>query len=453
MRGRVLIVDDDEAMCDLLDADLRRRGFEVVANTSAEEAFLCLKDSDVDTVLSDLQMPGMTGLELCTRVVSNRPDVPFVAITAFGSMETAVSSLRAGAFDFVTKPIDLDLLEFVLDRAIRHRRLQRRVELLEKASEPVSSFGSLVGESAVMRRLYGDLERLKDTDTSVLIVGESGTGKELVARALHHESRRSSRPFLAINCAALPETLLESELFGHVRGAFTDARTERKGLFLEANGGTLFLDEIGDLPLALQPKLLRVLEQRAVRPVGGSEEIPFDVRLIAATNRDLEAAIEEGRFRDDLFFRVNVVQIRVPPLRSRGMDVLLLAQKFLEEIASKMGKAVTGMSEAVAERLVSYPWPGNVRELRNALERAVTLTRYDRLSMEDMPDRIRSYRSSHVIVGGENPDELIPMEEVEKRYIEHVLNAAGGNKTLAAKILGFDRKTLYRKLQRLEADK
>jgi len=286
------------------------------------------------------------------------------------------------------------------------------------------------------------------TDASVLITGESGTGKELVARSLHARSDRSDHPFVAINCSAMPENLLESELFGHVRGAFTDAKTERPGLFRQAEGGTLLLDEIGELSLALQPKVLRALEERKVRPVGGSGEIPVDVRLIAATNRDLEAAVQEKRFREDLYFRINVVQLHLPPLRARGSDVLLLAQHFLEQIAARFGKPVTGISHNVAEKLLAYDWPGNVRELRNAMERAVALTNYEQLAVEDLPERIRDYRTSRLVLDGADPSELLPMEEVERRYIRHVLKAVGGNKTLAAQALGLDRKTLYRKLQR-----
>jgi two-component system response regulator HydG len=286
----------------------------------------------------------------------------------------------------------------------------------------------------------------------VLITGESGTGKELVARSLHQRSARRAGPFVAINCAALPETLLESELFGHKKGAFTDARADRSGLFLQADGGTLLLDEIGDFPLALQAKLLRALETGAVRPVGGDRDASFDVRVLAATNRDLEATVEDGRFRQDLFFRINVIQLDVPPLRSRGTDILLLAQHFLEQFAAASKKNITGISEAVAGKLLSYDWPGNVRELRNAMERAVVLTRYEKLAVEDLPERIRNYRNSEVFIGGDDPGELLSMEAVEERYIRHVLRVVGGNKARASRVLGFDRKTLYRKLERIERE-
>jgi two-component system response regulator HydG len=282
----------------------------------------------------------------------------------------------------------------------------------------------------------------------VLIVGESGTGKEVAARALHRLSSRADRPFVAVNCAAIPESLIESELFGHIRGAFTDARAARVGLLAQANGGTLFLDEIGELPLGSQAKLLRVLQERAIRPVGAERELPFDARIITATNRDLERAVEEGRFREDLFFRIHVLLVELPPVRSRGGDVLLLAQHFLLQVATRLGKPVTGIGPAAAELLLTYHWPGNVRELMNCVEHAVALARYEQIAPEDLPQRVRSYRRSHVIVAGENPSELVPLEEVERRYILRVLDAAAGNKRLAARVLGLDRKTLYRKLER-----
>jgi two-component system response regulator HydG len=285
----------------------------------------------------------------------------------------------------------------------------------------------------------------------VLVTGESGTGKEVVARALHRRSRRRGGPFIALNCAAMPEPLLESELFGHVRGAFTDARASRTGLFVQANRGTLLLDEIGDLPLALQPKLLRALQERVVRPVGGDAEVPFDARLIATTNRDLESAVEEGQFREDLYFRVNVIRVQLPPLRARESDVLLLAQHFLTQHAERAGKRLVGISPAAAERLVSYEWPGNVRELQNCIERAVALARYEEITVDDLPEKIRAYRRSHVLVASDDPAELVPLEEVERRYVLRVMEAVRGNKTLAARVLGLGRKTLYRKLEQYGA--
>ena len=299
-----------------------------------------------------------------------------------------------------------------------------------------------------MKAVYELLERVAESDASVLITGESGTGKEMVARALHRRGRRNAGPFVAVNCAAMPEALLESELFGHVKGAFTDARTARTGLFVKASGGTLFLDEIGELPLPLQPKLLRALQERAVRPVGSDDEVPFQVRLVAATNRDLETAVEERRFREDLFFRINVIHVEMPPLRARGSDVLLLAQHFLVKDAALAGKPVTGISAAAAEKLLAYSWPGNVRELQNCIERAIALTQFHEIAVDDLPERVRAYRGSQIVISADDLGELVPMEEVERRYVLRVLEAVGGSRTRAAKVLGFDRKTLYRKLER-----
>jgi two-component system response regulator HydG len=347
----------------------------------------------------------------------------------------------------VTKPIEMELLALILRRAVERRQLQQQIRSLSEAVARTAKFEELLGESPVMQKLYDQLSQIAASEAPVLITGESGTGKELVARALHQRSRRRDKPFVAVNCAALPDTLLESELFGHIKGAFTDARSDRKGLFVQAEGGTLLLDEIGELPLLMQPKLLRALEEGTLRPVGGEKEIAFDVRLLASTNRDLRTAVEEGRFRKDLFFRIDVIQLELPSLRARGADALLLAQHFIDLCAGRAGKSVVGMSDGVAEKLLAYSWPGNVRELRNVMERAVALTRFDKLTVEDLPDRIRDYHSSQVIIGSNNPGELVPLEEVERRYILHVLDSVGGNRTLAARTLGLDRKTLYRKLR------
>jgi DNA-binding NtrC family response regulator len=449
MPGRVLIVDDDQSMCELIEADLACRNIQSEWQTSAAEALLLIQEGHFDVILTDLQMPGLNGLALCERIVTNRPDIPVVVMTAFGSLDTAVAAMRAGAYDFVSKPVELDLLAIRLERAIQHRSLSEQVRLLSDRVHQANRFSKLLGESPAMRRLFDDLRRIAETDASVLITGESGTGKELVAKALHEQSRRRSKPFVAINCAALPESLLESELFGHKRGAFTDAVSDQRGLFLQSDGGTLFLDELGEFPLSLQPKLLRALEERMVRPVGSDKEVPFDVRLIAATNRDLETAVEEKRFREDLYFRVNVIQVQLPPLRSRGTDVLLLAQHYLEDFANQNGKKIVGLSDATAQKLLDYEWPGNVRELRNAIERAVALARFDRIAVDDLPDKIRNYRGTQLELGGDNPSELLKMEEVERRYIHHVLKVTRGNRTLTAQILGFDRKTLYRKLKQM----
>ncbi len=447
MNARVLIVDDDRTMCEYLEAELRARAFTTHAETSADAAFERLTAEDFDVVVTDLRMRGTGGLELCARIVQNRPDVPVIAITAFGSLETAVATIRAGAFDFITKPFDIDELVIAIERAARHRALRAEVKRLQRMVEGAARMDEMLGASPAMKKVYDRIARVADSDATVLVTGESGTGKELVAHALHRRSRRAAGPFVAINCSALPESVLESELFGHAKGAFTDAKSARKGLFAEADGGTLFLDEVGEMPLSVQPKLLRALETRSVRPVGGSAEVPFDVNLVTATNRDLESAVEGKRFREDLFYRINVVHIELPPLRARGNDVLLLAQAFLERFAAKSGKPIARMSSAVAQKLIAYAWPGNVRELQNCVEQAVALAQYEELTVEDLPARVRDYRSAHVLVVADDPSELVPMEEVEKRYILRVLEAAGGNKSIAARILGYDRKTLYRRLE------
>jgi two-component system response regulator HydG len=451
MQGSVLFVDDDQSMCDLVETSLSKRGFKIVARTSADEAMLSVAQDDFDVVVTDLNMTGMSGLDLCRRIVENRPDVPVVVVTAFGSMEAAVAAIRAGAYDFITKPFQMDELGFTIGRAVQHRSLREEVKRLRKAAAASTQFGEMVGASPAMRKVYELLERVADTDATVLITGESGTGKELVAKALHRRGRRGNGPFVAVNCAAVPEPILESELFGHTKGAFTDAKTGRTGLFLQASTGTLFLDEIGEMPLGMQVKLLRALQERKVRPVGGEQEVPFDSRIVAATNRDLESEVAEHKFREDLYYRINVVRVQVPPLRARGNDVLLLAQNFVERFAAQNNKKVVGLSSPAAEKLLAYEWPGNVRELQNCVERAVALTQFEQITVEDLPDKVRNYRSNRLVVATEDPSELLTMEEVERRYILKVLQTVGGNKTLAAQVLGFDRRTLYRKLERYGA--
>jgi len=445
VKPRALVVDDDPEMVAVLELGLKSRGYEIRPCTAGPAALEEVSAHEFDVVVTDLNMRGMNGLELCERICASRPNLPVVVITAFGSLDTAVAALRAGAYDFVAKPFQLEGLRLTLDRAVRHHALRNELKRLRSAASKARSFEELLGDSPAMQRVYDTLARISDSEASVLVTGESGTGKELVARALHRRSRRSQGPFVAVNCAAVPEALLESELFGYTRGAFTDAKAPKEGLFVQANGGTLFLDEIADLPLELQPKLLRVLQERTVRPVGGDREVPFDVRLVTATNRDVETAVEEKRFREDLFYRVNVIHVALPPLRARGNDLLLLAQHFLERLdAPKTG--LTGISAAAAAHLLKYSWPGNVRELQNCIERAVALARFSEITVEDLPDRIRDYSPARILPEAE--DQFVTMEEMERRYLLRVLEAAGGNKTVAAQILGLDRATLYRKLDR-----
>lgn len=453
MKSRVLIVDDDTSMCELLAEGLAQHGYDAHWHASAPEALAALAEQPFEIVLTDINMRDMNGLELCQKATEAYPDLPVIVITAFGSMETAVQAIRAGAYDFITKPFDIDVVAIAIERALKHSALTREVQRLQKAVDESRRFDELLGASPAMKEVYDLLERVGESESTVLVSGESGTGKELVARALHRRSKRNAGPFVAINCAAMPEHLLESELFGHTKGAFTDARSARPGLFVQAKGGTIFLDEIGDMPVGLQPKLLRALQERTVRPVGGDTETPIDVRVVAASNRDLETAIEERKFREDLYYRINVIHVELPPLRARGADVILLANHYLEHFALQSQKDVRALAPEAAEKLSAYAWPGNVRELANCMERAVALTRNETIAVADLPEKIRTYRTSHVLVAATDPTELVPMEEVEKRYILRVLEAVGGNKTLAAQVLGLDRKTLYRKLDRYGSDR
>ena len=446
MNPRALIVDDEPAECELVRDALAHAGFEAHSAQTPARALELLATRPFDVVLTDLNMPTMSGTDLCRRITETVPHVPVVLVTAFGSIDSAVDAMRAGAYDFLTKPFDVDAVALVLRRAVEHRALRCEVDALRRVVDTSQRYGGLLGTSQAMRDIYGVIERIADNDAPVLITGESGTGKEMVAREIHSRGRQSKGRFVAVNCAAMPEALLETELFGHVRGAFTDARERREGLLVTANGGTLLLDEIGDMPLGLQPKLLRALQERVVRPVGATEEVPFEARIIAATNRDLETAIEAGRFREDLFYRINVIQLELPPLRARGGDALALAQNFLGEAAVRNGKPVPGLTPEAAERLLAYDWPGNVRELRNCMERVVALMRGERVGVEDLPPKVRDYRSGHVLIAGDHPHELQPLEEVERRYILRVVEACKGNKSQAARVLGIGRKTLYRRL-------
>lgn len=448
-KTRVLLVEDDAAMGALISRNLLRRDFEPTHVTSAADALHVVQTQDFAVVVSDVRLGGMTGLELCERLCARRPDVPVILITAFGDLDTAIAALRAGAHDFLPKPFEIDELAMRIAHAAELGYLRAEVKRLREVAAPTHP-AEMLGESPAMQAVFLLMSRLALSDAPVLICGETGTGKELAARGLHDKSARSAGPFVAINCAAVPENLLESELFGHVRGAFTDARQARLGLFLEANGGTLFLDEVAELPLALQAKLLRALQDRKVRPVGADKEVSFEARILSATHRDLEARIETGLFREDLYYRLNVLQLDLPPLRARGSDVLVLANAQLAKVSARTGKQVRSFAPEAARKLLNYAWPGNVRELANVLERAVALAEYDEVTVADLPEKIQAFRPSDVLVAGHDPSELVTLEEVERRYILRVMEAVGGNRTRASEILKVDRKTLYTKLKNYE---
>ena len=447
MVGQLLVVDDDLDSAAMLAMALERRGYQAHHVPSATAALAWLVDHQADVVLADLHLDGgMSGTALCSALKQEHPDLLTIVVTGDSALSTAVSAIRVGAYDYINKPIDLDALVLAVERAISHVSLGRELRELRNVVNASRPIASIIGTSPAMTRVLEIVHKVADSEASVLIVGESGTGKELIARALHDASPRREQPFAAINCAAVPPGLLESELFGHVKGAFTDARRSRPGLFVQAHGGTIFLDEIGEMPPEMQVKLLRVLQERKVRPVGGEEEIAFDARVVAATNRDLESDVADKHFRSDLFYRINVVQVALPPLRARAGDILLLAHHFIQKIAARSSKAVVGISPEAARALVDYDWPGNVRELENSLERAIALTSTGELQVTDLPDKIREHRRGVLAVIASTPESLITLAEVERRYVRQVLAAVGGNKTMAAKVLGIDRRSLYRRL-------
>jgi DNA-binding NtrC family response regulator len=435
--ARILVAEDDDLTRELLVKVLRREGYVLVEAGDGGEALQLLERESFDLVLSDIQMARASGMELLQRVRAQAPDTPVVLITAFVEPGAAMDAIAQGAADYLAKPVDVMALRTTVAGALERRRLARENRALR---DEVAAKKALVGTSPVMIELYKQIAQVAPTDATVLLTGESGAGKELVARTLHERSRRGRGPYLALNCAAVAEGLLESELFGHERGAFTGAHTTRRGLFEEASGGTLLLDEVGDVPLKMQAQLLRVLQEGEVRHVGGAAAISVDVRVIAATNRDLMQDVDEGRMRRDLFYRLNVVHMRVPPLRERGDDVLQLARHLLTRHARSLGRPVPEISDEAMARLRSHPWPGNVRELDNALARALAMSKNNVLLPSDLPPTVGGEEGAPQTIDHDWPT----IEELQRRYIERVLMRTGGNKTAAANILGVDRRTLQR---------
>ncbi len=438
--ARLLVVDDDTVTCRLLADVFKRDGYSVVGETNPQRALARVAGEPVDLAILDVQMPEMDGLALLRGLRERLPDLPVVIMTAFGSIDTAVQAIASGAVDYVSKPMDVEEI-----RATVRRALGRTSEA--QATLPVAGeqLGGVVGRSPAMVEVYKTIARVAPGRSTVLILGESGTGKELVARAIHANSPRATRPFVAVDCGALTDTLLESELFGHVRGAFTGAVGDAPGLFAEADGGTIFLDEIGDVSPALQAKLLRVLQEYQIRPVGGSVWRAVDVRVIAATNRDLAEAVEGGRFREDLYYRLKVVTLLLPTLRERREDVPLLVDHLVRRAARECRKTVTGVSEQALALLRAYHWPGNVRELAHVLERGVALAQQEVLTADDLPAELRAPASPPPSA---TPDDRPTLAELKKRYVSRVLEENGGNVSRAAQVLGVDRRSLYRMLQR-----
>ena len=444
----ILIVEDEELMRAILRELLETEGYKVFSADSAETALEVFTTEDIALTLTDIKMRGMDGLALLDQIKTVDEDALVIIMTAYSSVDSAISALRKGAYDYITKPfVNEDLLQTVKN-AVRQRELFRENRVLRRELDKQFSFSEIIGTSESLQSIFRLIEKVSATNVNILIQGESGTGKELVARAVHHHSLRANKPFLAVNCGALPESLLESELFGHTKGAFTDAKADKKGLFRTAEGGTLFLDEIGEIPVSLQVKLLRALQEHEVTPIGSSIPVKFDARIIAATNRNLEEEVSKGNFRDDLFYRLNVIEIYLPPLRERREDIPLLAKHFVARIAREQNAQEKTINKGAMTALVSYNWQGNIRELQNAVERAFILSG-EEIKVENLPPKIVAHSQNAFEMrdaAGFRPT----LEEMERRYILEVLASAGEDKTEAANILGIDLSTLYRKLKRYE---
>lgn len=443
MNFTILIIDDEKNIREGLSAALELDGYSVKLAANGAEGLTLIEKGDIDLVITDLRMPGISGEEVLAKVRGESPGIPVIVLTGHGSIDTAVDAMRNGAYDFLTKPLSLDRLSLIVKRALAGRELEIRHSSLQQELDAKASFESIIGKSAEMQRIFQMVRKAADSKASVLITGESGTGKELIANALHNLSPRKNHPFIKVHCAALSETLLESELFGHEKGAFTGAAARKRGRFELANTGTIFLDEIGEINQNVQIKILRVLQDKRFERVGGEDTLEVDVRVIAATNRNLEEEIAQGRFREDLFYRLNVVHIQVPPLRDRKDDIPLMLNAFLDEFNRENNKSITGFDARSRSALYKYDWPGNIRQLRNCVESAVVMCSGNEITLEDLPPTVRGAAESNVIqvpVG-------ISMAEAEKIIIQQNLASNQGNKSKTADILGIGRKTLHRKLE------
>ena len=444
-RPTVLVVDDDTAMQEMLVSMLEEQGLGPVAVGKADEALELLRESDFDAVISDIRMPGKDGIAMVSELRGIRPETPVILMTAFGSVDSAVAAMKAGAFDYFTKPFKRDQVLVALERAFERRELESENRRLRRAVDQTASFGDLIGASPAMREIFALIRKVANNRSNVLITGESGTGKEVVARTLHFTGNRAERAFIPVNCTAIPEGLLESELFGHLRGAFTGAHASKRGLFEEASGGTILLDEIGDMGPSLQSKLLRVLQDGEIRPVGGNRPVSVDVRIIAATNKDLSREIEAGRFRQDLFYRLNVIPIHISPLRERREDIPALVEAFLKKHS---GGAARSVSPEALRLLMERRWSGNARELENSIECALALSERRELQPDDVAP-VESHgqpaepRAEPMI--RQALEQELTLRQLEDRYIAEVLESAGGNKVQAARVLGINRRTLYRR--------
>ncbi len=443
MKTAILVVEDDRDMCEFIEEILLDAGYAVATAANGSEALDKLDEKSYPIVISDLKMPVMDGATLLEKINARDVVKPFVIlITAFGDIDHALQLINHGAYDYIFKPFKIEQLLIAVKKAVSELKMRQKIEELEQINTQRLSFHDLFASSSSMHKLFHFIEKIADSSGNVLLEGETGTGKELIARAIHRSSTRKDRVFVPVNCAALPDGLFESELFGHVKGAFTDAKTAKKGLFTEAADGTLLLDEIGEMPLSVQAKILRVLQDREIRPVGSNDSIPFGARVIAATNKNLKEEVEGGRFREDLYYRLNIFKITVPPLRERREDIPLLIQEFLDRHERKGVSAK--VSAEVMRFLLDYPWPGNIRELENVIERCVFLAEGGEVALHDLPGEMRNqYQSSEHFAFGR----IKPLVEVEMEYIRYVLDQCNGNKQKAASLLGINRKTIHRKLE------
>ncbi len=442
---RILIVDDEKSMCQYLSIMLKKEGYEIKTVNSGKKAVNAIKESNFDVVITDIKMEGMDGIEVLKAVKEIDPTVPVVIMTAYASQKTAIEALNKGAFYYLIKRAKNEEIKMVIRNALDMHKVRNENLFLKKQLKKKDEFKEIIGKSEEIQKVFNLVDKVADTDSTILICGESGTGKELIAKAIHYRSSRANKPFVSINCSALPENLLESELFGHVKGSFTGAIRDKDGLFKVASGGTFFLDEVGETSPAIQVKLLRVLQEREIIPVGGTKPIKVDVRLIAATNADLEKAVKEERFRADLYYRLNVIPINIPPLRDRRDDIPLLVDHFLKLASEKMGRR-KGITKQAMDLLINYDWPGNVRELENIMERAVILEEGDEITVDSLPDKIKNHiNSSKKIV---MQKAKMTLEELDKEYLISVLEETNWQKKKASSILGINASTLYRKIQR-----
>jgi len=445
-RVRILVVDDEPNIVEVMRSALLSEGYDVTATSQPEQAERLILEHDYDLVMSDLKMTPIDGLGILRRAKEKNEHLQVILVTAFSTIETAVEAMKTGAYDYVLKPFKLSELKLVVRRALEFRATIMENDQLKSVLRAKYKFSNIVGESAPMQRVFERIRKVADTDVTVLITGESGTGKELVAKAIYVNSHRHDKPFISINCGALPETLLESELFGYVKGAFTGAGGDKKGLFQAADGGTIFLDEIGLTSPALQMRLLRVLQEREVRRVGDTQDFKVDVRVLAATNENLADKVKEGSFREDLFYRMSVVPIHIPPLRERATDIPLLVQHFVDRANTRLCKKFR-VDKALLDILMTYTWPGNIRELENVIERAVALADSTHLRTEDLPDNILQCQNTDAATDVRDLRSVV--DESERKHILRIIQETGGNKKLAARILGIDLATLYRKMEKL----